>query len=220
MDKPNPDDLADLARMMMEEGRHGGSEAVRQFIDYGEFNLSDYVNSFRSGWRLAVFHPIVYRRHMLWKRRAGQLTPGTPEFWDLLLKAEHNLTTAEFGQLDISFAERARLRIIRQSHGMNWWTFRSLVCNLGAKCKGQKLQLREPPKLTVQVAGILRRVWGLISCYLVLGATVQLLSRGCLDCTSAGAFMLAPMLLVVWWCLHVIGEGWRSSFIRLRTMSV
>lgn len=220
MDRPDPDDLADLARMMMEEARHGGSEAVRQFIDYGEFDLSDYVNSFNSGWRLAVFHPVVYRRHMLWKRRASQLTPGTPACWELLEKAERNLTTAEFGQLDISFAERARLRIIRQSHGMDWWTFRRLVCNLGAKCKDQKLQLREPPKLAVQVISIIRKTWAIISCYLVLGATVQLLARGCLDCASAGAFMLAPMLLVVWWLLHVVSEGWRSSFVRLRAISI
>lgn len=220
MDKPDPYDLADLSRMMMAEGRHGGSEAVRQFIDYGEFNLSDYVNSFRPGWRLAVFHPLVYRRHMLWKKWACQLTPGTPEYWDLLGKAERNLTTAEFSRLDIGFAERVRLRIIRQSHEMDWWTFRSLACNLGAKCKGKKLQLREPPKLAVQIIGIVRKTWVMASCYLVLGATVQLLSRGCLDCTSAGTFMLAPMLLVVWWFLHVISEGWQSSFLRLRAMSI
>lgn len=220
MDKPGPDDLTDLAKMMVEEGRRGGSEAVRRFIDCGEFNLSEYVNCFGSGWRLAVFHPIVYRRHILWKRRAGQLTPGTPEFWDLLLKEECNLATAEFGRQSISFAERARLRIIRQSHGMNWWTFRSLVCNLGAKCKGQKLQLREPPKLAIKVISIVRKTWGVISCYIVLGAAVQLLSRGCLDCASAGAFMLAPMLLVVWWFLYIVSEGWRSSCMRLRAMSI
>lgn len=220
MDKPDPYDLAALARMMMEEGRHGGSEAVRQFIDYGEFDLSDYVNSFRSEWRLAVFHPIVYRRHMLWKKRACQLTPGTPEYWDLLGKAERNLTTAEFGRLSISFAERARLRIIRQSHGMDWWTFRSLACNLGAKCKGQKLQLREPPKLAVQVISIIRKTWAIISCYLVLGATVQLLSRGCLDCASTGAYLLTPALLIGWWFLHVVSEGWQSSFTRLRALSI
>lgn len=49
MDKPDHDDLADLARRMVEEARHGGPEAVRHFIDYGEFNLSGYVNSFSSG---------------------------------------------------------------------------------------------------------------------------------------------------------------------------
>src|SRR5438128_4679051 len=124
MDKPNRKDLAHLTKMLIEEGRHGGPEAVRQFSDHGEFDLVHYVDTFRPGWRLAVFRPIVYRRHMLWRRLSCQLTPGTPEFWDLLLKEEHNLAAAEFGQLSIDFAERARLRIIRQSHGMEWWAFR------------------------------------------------------------------------------------------------
>lgn len=195
-------------------------KAVKQFIDHGEFNLSDYVHSFRPGWRLAIFHPIVYRRHIFWRKRAGQLTPGTPEFWDLLLKEERNLATAEFGRLSISIAERARLRHIRQLHDMEWWTLRNLVCNLGAKGNGQKLQLREPPKLAIQAIGIVRKAWAVISCYLVLGAFVQLLFRGCLDCSAAGVFMLAPMLLVVWWFLHVVSDGWQSSFQHLRAMSI
>ncbi len=220
MDKPDHDDLADLARMMVEEARHGGPEAVRHFIDYGEFNLSGYVNSFRSGWRLALFHPVVYRRHMLWKEHAGQLTPGTPEYWDLLGKAERNLTAAEFGRLDLSPAERARLRIIRQSYGLTWWTFRGLVCNLGAQCKDQRLHLREPPKVPIQAISIARKVWAAISCFVILGGTLQLLAQGCLDCTSAGALFLAPTLLVVWWFLHELSEGWQSSFLRLRSMSI
>lgn len=220
MDKPDHDDLAELAGRMVEEARHGGPEAVRHFIDYGEFNLSGYVNSFRSGWRLAIFYPMVYRRHQLWMKRARQLTPGTPEYWDLLGKAERNLTAAEFGRLDLSAAERARLRIIRQSHGLNWWTFRGLVCNLAAQCKDQKLQLREPPNLPVQAISIIRKVWAAISCFVILGGMVQLLAERCLECTSVGAFLLAPTLLLIWWFLYELSEGWQSSFLRLRSMSI
>jgi len=210
----------ELSQMLIEEGRRGGSEAVQDFINFGSFDLLAYVANFKADWRLALYHPSVYRQHNRWKKSVLFQTSGTAQSWNLVLQEERNLALAEFGQLDIDFAERIRLRGIRKSYGLSWWVFRELVGGIGSKTVDQKLQIRVPPRLVIQVLGTLRRAWTSMFSFLIVYAMVQVFTRGCIDCSVLGVVLLTPAIWAIWRVLFEFSEGWLSSSLRLKAMSI
>ncbi len=213
-------DAEALASILVDHGREGGPRAARDFIDHGGFDLIGYVSSFEADWRLGFFHPVAFFRHVKWKRKDCDLTPGSPDFWRALGEAERNLAVAEFGPAKIDFAERVRLRLIRQAHHLSWWKLRSLIGSLSAKCVNQKLEVRRPPRHLLRVFSWLRQGWLVLTCYLLAWAVLRFATRGCLDCSIMGVVVLLPCLLVVGWALHVVSKGWLSSFNQLKEMSL
>jgi hypothetical protein len=224
MSKPTADsdqkEMQALADRLVEAGRRGGPAGVHEFIDHGGFDLPAFLRDFETGWRLLMRYPLVWFRHKRWVDSCRCAGASSMADWEALKAAEQNIAIAEFGQRRLDSQERMRLRLIRQGYKQGWWQFRDLLNSLAVTSPDGRIELRAPPKITIQVLSGIRRLWVVTCLYLLASATMRFISTGCLTCDVFGIYVLLPGMIGIWWFIHVCSDGWRNAWSKLNDMAI
>lgn len=223
MPKPTGDpeqaDAQALIDRLMDAARQGGPDRVREVIDGGGFDLPAFLRNVEAGWLLLFRHPVVWMRHRRWVRSL-QFVGRTPlDTWEALRVAEKNIAVAEFGQRQLDFDERMRLRAIRQSQKLDFWQFRHLLISSAVKCRNGRITLRAPEKRILQVLKGVQKIWILACLYLVVSATLRSLAGACLTCDALAIYVSVPGMVFIWWLIDVFTDQWVNAWRTLKGMA-
>lgn len=219
-DKSDQADIRSIIESMLEAARRSGSDGVHEFIDRGGFDLPAYLRNVEAGWLLLIRHPAIWLRHKRWVASCHGAGASQVADWEALTAAEQNIAIAEFGRRYIDFDERMRLRTIRQGHQLSFWQFRHLLISLAVTCSEGRVVLRAPSKMALMVLDGIRGLWLVICLGALVGATLQLIAKGCLTCDAYAIFLLLPGMVFIWWLIRICSNGWRDAWITLNQMAV